>query len=204
MTENRYVQGSATPPNSTGVPAAGNLSVLAVAQAPTTFMFPPDDLIPTLVDAYFTCLNTASPVLHRPSFERALEEGVHRRDMGFGAVLLLVCALGARFVDDERALYDKGKSHSAGWQWFNQVYMMQRSLLALPCIYDVQICCVSFQLRPVCRRIPADHHPAVGALPPKLLRALANDLEYCRSRDPPRPRRRCAPEQGVQRNAYRS
>jgi hypothetical protein len=104
------------------------------------------DLITTLIDAYFTCLNTTLPVLHRPSFERVFAEGTHQHDSGFGAVLLLVCALGARFINDERVLLDNGQLYSAGWKWFNQVYTMQRSLLTLPSIYDVQVCCVSYYL----------------------------------------------------------
>jgi hypothetical protein len=56
--------------------------------------------------------------------------------------LLLVCAVGARFVDDERVLLDGASGLSAGWKWFNQVPLMRRSILALPGLHDLQICCV--------------------------------------------------------------
>jgi hypothetical protein len=106
------------------------------------FTYPPDDLLPTLIDAYFACINVVIPLLHRPTFDRALAELAHHNHPGFGAVLLLVCAVGARFVDDERVLLDGASGLSAGWKWFNQVPLMRRSILALPGLHDLQICCV--------------------------------------------------------------
>lgn len=44
------------------------------------------------------------PLLHRPTFERAIKEGLHLQDPKFGANVLLVCANGARFCDDPRVL----------------------------------------------------------------------------------------------------
>jgi hypothetical protein len=112
--------------------------------APMTFELPPQDLLLTLVDAYFSRVNLITPLLHRPTFERTLAEGTHRSDTGFCAVLLLVCANGARFVDDRRVLIDGASTHSAGWKWFSQTQRLRRSLITLPCIHDLQLCCVGF------------------------------------------------------------
>jgi hypothetical protein len=106
------------------------------------FEFPPQDLLPTLVEAYFNRVNIITPLLHRPTFDRALEESAHHSDTGFCMVLLLVCANGARFVNDERVLIEGSSTHSAGWQWFSQTHALRRSAVSLPCIHDLQICCV--------------------------------------------------------------
>jgi hypothetical protein len=103
---------------------------------------PPQDLLHILVEAYFSRLNVTAPLLHRPTFEKALADGAHHHDMGFRVVLLLVCANGARFVDDKRVLIDGASRHSAGWKWFSQINMLRRSLVMSPCIHDLQLCCV--------------------------------------------------------------
>ena len=58
------------------------------------------------------------PLLHRPTFEKGLAEGLHYKDEGFGSTVLLVSALGSRFCDDPRViLEDSNSQHSAGWEW---------------------------------------------------------------------------------------
>ena len=42
-----------------------------------------------------------------------------------------------QLLDGEESL------HSAGWQWFEQVQMVKKSLLAPPSLYDLQFYCVS-------------------------------------------------------------
>ena len=91
-------------------------------------------------------MNSFLPLLHRPIFEKSLTENLHLRDDGFGAVVLLVAAVGARFSDDLRvALPGTEAMHSAGWAWFNQVQMVRRSLFSPPSLYDLQIYCVRDQ-----------------------------------------------------------
>ena len=88
-------------------------------------------------------MNAFLPLLHRPMFEKSLTDNLHLRDDGFGAVALLVAAVGARFSDDPRvALPGTDAMHSAGWAWFNQVQMVRRSLFSPPSLYDLQIYCV--------------------------------------------------------------
>ncbi|KAH6913531.1 fungal-specific transcription factor domain-containing protein [Coprinopsis sp. MPI-PUGE-AT-0042] len=110
------------------------------------YIFPEDDLITHLVDLYFTKINLYLPLLHRPSFERSIGEGLHLTDDGFGGTLLLVCASGSRFSEDRRVLLDGEESfHSAGWKWFEQVHVVKKSLLTPPSLYDLQYYCLSVQ-----------------------------------------------------------
>ena len=84
------------------------------------------------------------PLLHRPTFDKSVKEGLHLKNLNFAPVFLLVCAVGARYSDDPRVRLDGVKSHhSAGWKWFEQVQIMKRSLLAPPTLYDLQLYCVS-------------------------------------------------------------
>jgi hypothetical protein len=104
----------------------------------TRYSFPDNTLLPILVDAYMTYVNDAMPLLHRPSLERAISVGRHLHDPSFGGVVLLVCALGARYVDDPRAWLPGGDKRSAGWHWFSQVDISRRDLFRSPRLYDVQ------------------------------------------------------------------
>ena len=78
-----------------------------------------------------------------------LRQGRRRRPTSprprFRNVLLLVCALGARFSDDPRVLltgYDDW--HSAGWHWYHQASSaFQLVNYTPPRLYDLQIACVS-------------------------------------------------------------
>lgn len=110
--------------------------------------YPDDDLIPRLVGNYFTHLNPFWPLLHRPSFERALRDNRHHTDIGFGSVVLLACAVGARWTDDPRVYLEGASKHSAGWRWFDQVHMIRKSMLGPPRLYDLQIFAVRFMLLP--------------------------------------------------------
>ncbi|OCH86476.1 hypothetical protein OBBRIDRAFT_737959 [Obba rivulosa] len=102
--------------------------------------FPDEDLLPDLIDLYFARVNDYMPLLHRPTLENGIKEGLHLRDEGFGSTVLLVCAIGARYSSDKRVFlegYDN--SHTSGWKWFKQVQMVRKSLLAPPRLYDLQI-----------------------------------------------------------------
>jgi hypothetical protein len=100
-----------------------------------------------LVDAYFAHINMIHPVLHRPTFVKSIQDDLHHRDEAFGGLLLLVCAIGSRVADDNRVLVDDGCGdsswHSAGWTWFTQVRLTQKSLLSQSRLYDLQLYCVS-------------------------------------------------------------
>ncbi|KAG7451956.1 uncharacterized protein BT62DRAFT_882141 [Guyanagaster necrorhizus] len=112
---------------------------------PTYFIFPPRDLMPKLVDAYFLYFNTFLPFLHRPTFDKSLKAGLHYRNSQFGAVVLVACAVGSKYVDDPRVLFeDEQSKRSSGWRWVHQVTSRRRAFPSLdpPNLYDAQLCCL--------------------------------------------------------------
>ncbi|KAF8650393.1 hypothetical protein AX16_005201 [Volvariella volvacea WC 439] len=103
------------------------------------FIYPPDDLMSKLVDAYFYHINLFHPLLHRPTFEHSIARGLHLHNPQFGATVLVVCALGSRYIDDPRVLLDGGnEEHTAGWRYFSQVPIVPSSFLDRTTLYDVQ------------------------------------------------------------------
>ncbi|KAI0058759.1 hypothetical protein BV25DRAFT_1788378, partial [Artomyces pyxidatus] len=102
--------------------------------------YPEPDLLETLVNLYFANINIFLSLLHRPTFEQGLADGLHLRDDGFGALVLIVCATASRYSDDPRVRLEGTDSwHSSGWKWFVQVEMIRKSLLSAPCLYDLQM-----------------------------------------------------------------
>lgn len=53
------------------------------------------------------------PLLHQPTFQRALDAGLHEHDRGFGELVLSVCALGARYSSD-KGVFDDGERRDNG------------------------------------------------------------------------------------------
>lgn len=104
------------------------------------FEFPADDLLPSLVDLYFEHVNLYSPLLHRPTFKKEVVSGLHFRNQTFGAVVLAVCALGARYSDDERVIM-KREQHLefAGWQWLRQAASALPSPWKTPSLNGLQL-----------------------------------------------------------------
>ncbi|KZT67994.1 hypothetical protein DAEQUDRAFT_728533 [Daedalea quercina L-15889] len=107
--------------------------------------FPEESLMNLLIELYFQEVQPFTPLLHRPTFERNIREGLHLEDVGFGSTVLLVCAIGARFTDDPRVcLQDYPENRlSSGWEWFKQVQMIRQSMLAPPRLYDLQVYCLT-------------------------------------------------------------
>jgi hypothetical protein len=86
------------------------------------YHFPDPDLLWKLLDIYFCGHSMTFPLLHRPSFERSLADGLHYRNRDFGNLVLVVCSLAARFTDDPKVLINPtDPPQSAGWRWFNQI-----------------------------------------------------------------------------------
>ncbi|KAF8208752.1 fungal-specific transcription factor domain-containing protein [Mycena galopus ATCC 62051] len=103
------------------------------------YVYPPADLITSLLELYFRNFHPTTPLLHRPSFERSVAEGLHLKDMAFGGLLLSVLGLASRYTNDPRVLID-GNPLSAGWKFITQVRTLRR--LFEPTIYEVQIYCL--------------------------------------------------------------
>ena len=93
-----------------------------------------------LIDGYFDNINVYAPLLHKPTLQNKIKDGLHLRDGLFGGIVLLVCANGARWVDDPRLVMDDGSV--PGWQWFMQVDTVRWSILARPKLEDLQACVV--------------------------------------------------------------
>lgn len=91
-----------------------------------------------LTKLYFENINIFLPLLHRPSFERSIQEKLYLKDEGFASTLLLVCAVGSRWSNDPRVFLEGGTANSCGWKWFDQVQVVRRSLLEPPTLYDLQ------------------------------------------------------------------
>ncbi|KAI3616552.1 hypothetical protein WG66_011677 [Moniliophthora roreri] len=111
----------------------------------TLYQFPEPDLMVHLIDLYFDKFCASMRMLHRPSFEREVYvESKHLHDSQFGALVLTVCALGARYSDDRRIFDDGCKSeHNAGWKWIRQIRPF--GLCSFegedPCVYELQALC---------------------------------------------------------------
>ncbi|KAJ3885771.1 fungal-specific transcription factor domain-containing protein [Lentinula edodes] len=106
--------------------------------------FPAHDLLWTLIDLYFTHVHPFFPILHRPTFIRAVSDHLHIRDHGFGSVVLCVCAIGSRFSQDPRNYPESITSeNSLGWPWYQQVSQIQAIDVEPPTLYKLQHCCLS-------------------------------------------------------------
>ncbi|PIL25443.1 transcription factor [Ganoderma sinense ZZ0214-1] len=102
--------------------------------------FPPRELLDTLVDLYFRHENCHYPLLHEPTFKKCVKAGQHLRNGGFGATVLLVCAIGSRFSRDPRVLLPgSAHHHSAGWKWFTLVERARRLSFAPAKLHDLQV-----------------------------------------------------------------
>ncbi|KAJ7053864.1 fungal-specific transcription factor domain-containing protein [Mycena amicta] len=108
-------------------------------------IFPEPDLFESLVKLYFLHVNPLVYVLHAQTFDRAVAAGLHLVDQKFGAVVLAVCAIGAKLSDDPRALLEGTGSdpHSAGWRWWCQVRPLPASFATSATLYELQLICLS-------------------------------------------------------------
>ncbi|KAJ3972131.1 fungal-specific transcription factor domain-containing protein [Lentinula raphanica] len=106
--------------------------------------FPPDDLFWSLIDLYFVNVHPYLPLLHRPTFIKAVSDRLHTRDYGFGSVVLCVCAIASQFSKDSRN-YAEGvnSENSLGWPWYQQVSQVQAVDVEPPTLYQLQHCALS-------------------------------------------------------------
>ncbi|ESK86699.1 hypothetical protein Moror_10946 [Moniliophthora roreri MCA 2997] len=107
-------------------------------------VFPEEDLLQDLIQKYFICLNPFFPLLHRPTFERSVADGLHLRDRSFGFTVLAVCAVASRQSNDPRNFCEGTTSeHSLGWKYFRQIPLIRPSFAEPPTLYDLQLCSLS-------------------------------------------------------------
>ncbi|KAF7328632.1 Zn(2)-C6 fungal-type domain-containing protein [Mycena sanguinolenta] len=105
------------------------------------FIFPDPDLLSALIDLYFARKNLYFPILHRPTFERSIADGLHTRDITFGSVVLLVCAIASRYSDDIR-LQQEAEPLRRGWQFFDQL-PPHNHIFETPTIHRLQYYCLA-------------------------------------------------------------
>ncbi|KAK0204253.1 fungal-specific transcription factor domain-containing protein [Desarmillaria ectypa] len=112
----------------------------ATADAETPrYVYPDNDFIRSLVAIYFETINPIFPILHRPTFEKHIDDGLHLQDHNFGAALLLVLAVASRYSNDPRVLASPGSKVSSGWRFFEQVCIFKKVVYAPPCLYELQV-----------------------------------------------------------------
>ncbi|KAF7328939.1 Fungal-trans domain-containing protein [Mycena venus] len=104
------------------------------------YVFPPHDLIVSLLNLYFTNVHPTIPILHRPSFERSVARGLHLTDVEFGGTLLSVLAVASRYSNDPRVFVDGDTSLSGGFKYASQLQILRKSFN--PSIYQVQMYCL--------------------------------------------------------------
>lgn len=108
---------------------------------PPPYKFPQPDLLWHLINIYFTETAPYFPLIHGPTFKRAVSSGLHLLDHNFGAVLLAVIAIAARSSEDPRVLLHDTRL-TAGWQWFRQIRLLRPNLYETTCVHELQLYCV--------------------------------------------------------------
>lgn len=103
--------------------------------------FPDPILLQTLLDSYFSSIHVDFPLLHQPTFLQSVTSGLHLVDEGFGAVVLLVCALGSRLSHNPATLPQGAQTWQlAGWHWFDEVRARRKLMpFTSPTLYDLQV-----------------------------------------------------------------
>ncbi|KAF5364445.1 hypothetical protein D9758_010673 [Tetrapyrgos nigripes] len=103
------------------------------------FEFPDKKTLRALVDVYFTEVNLYDPLLHRPSFEQSLENGLHLRNAAFGALVLITCARASVYANRQ---YPRGDARSSGWVWYNQIPLDKFVFNEPLSLYHLQLYCL--------------------------------------------------------------
>ncbi|KAJ7505464.1 fungal-specific transcription factor domain-containing protein [Mycena galericulata] len=103
------------------------------------YVYPATDLIASLLELYFINVHPTLPILHRPSFERSVVEGLYLKDPKFGAMLLAVLAVASRYSNDPRVLVN-GNTLSSGWKFVAQIQIVPQYFE--PNIDEVQFYCL--------------------------------------------------------------
>ncbi|KAH8107479.1 fungal-specific transcription factor domain-containing protein [Phellopilus nigrolimitatus] len=126
--------------------------------------FPPSDLTLPLLSLYFHHTNAIFPLLHAPTFYAQFRDGLHLRDMQFAGVVWALLAIGARWSQDRRVLWDGWGAEarkeppecetsdekdvewaSAGWRFFLRSLdgsSFPVTSLNAPSLFELQFCCL--------------------------------------------------------------
>ncbi|KAF5334559.1 hypothetical protein D9758_015778 [Tetrapyrgos nigripes] len=99
------------------------------------YNFPTTDDLHRFIDIYFTEWETYQPLLHRPWFEKSIRGGLHHCDSAFGAVVLAVCAHGAK-------LLSRSRQEDPGDCWFRQIRLHSFVFKEDLELYHLQLYCL--------------------------------------------------------------
>ncbi|KAK7063676.1 fungal-trans domain-containing protein [Favolaschia claudopus] len=104
------------------------------------YVYPPRDLIQSLLQLYLINIHPTFPILHFPSFSRSVEQGLHLTNTKFGGALLALLAVASRYSKDPRVFIDGDTSSlSAGWMFFQQILNWVIRKYYEPTIDEVQM-----------------------------------------------------------------
>ncbi|KAJ7473551.1 fungal-specific transcription factor domain-containing protein [Mycena latifolia] len=142
LTERKAVALGFTPSGSRQPIPSGIRSWKARVPA-VNYSFPEEDLLRALVALYFDNVNAFLPLLHRPSFERDVHKHLHETNEGFTKIVLLVCAIGARYSTDPRV--SSSTMDHAGWDWFGQVKLGGHLMQRFATLHDIQAYCLTVE-----------------------------------------------------------
>ncbi|KAJ7707152.1 fungal-specific transcription factor domain-containing protein [Mycena metata] len=112
----------------------------ALTKSRARYVYPDGDLITSLLELYFAIVHPTLPILHRPSFEKSVAEGLHFTNMEFGGLLLSVLAVASRYSHDPRVFVKGDRSLSSGWRFYSQIEIVRRFFE--PTLYEVQMYCL--------------------------------------------------------------
>jgi len=121
------------------------------------------------------------PILHEPKFMRNVQERLHHRNPHFGRLVMMMCALSSRNLDDPRVLLPGQHGYSAGWKYYEQVQVIRQWMFEAPSLHEIQVYCVSI-VSSINARITANKFSKVGC---ELLTGhiiAAECLDSCESR----------------------
>ncbi|KAJ6522876.1 fungal-specific transcription factor domain-containing protein [Mycena capillaripes] len=106
------------------------------------YNFPSEARMSQFIELYFTHQNMYLPLLHRPTFERNIADGLHLRNDGFASTVLLVCAIASRWSAEPTVTR---VDLACGWEWFDQVPLGGNHLFGQTTFYDLQYYCLAVQ-----------------------------------------------------------
>lgn len=103
----------------------------------TSFIAP--DLMDSLVQCYLSTTYYLLPFLHVPTFLADYGNPSKWGEPGFAALVVAICCLSSRHIDDPRVRSDPSDGNSAGTQWF-ELFGRLRTLPSAdrPTVYTVQ------------------------------------------------------------------
>jgi len=104
--------------------------------------FPPQDLLNELIDIHFRISHCTMPIIHEPRFRKRVQEGLHRQDLQFGRLVMMMCALSSRDSDDPRVLVPWQMEYSAGWTYYKQVHIVHNGMFEPSGLCELQMYCV--------------------------------------------------------------